>query len=220
MKKYLSVLKKCILFSEIKEENLLFMMNCLGAKVRRFEKKEAVFSAGEPAEQIGIVLSGSVQIDQTDYYGNRSVLSNVYAGEVFAEAFACASVEYLPISVVANEACEIMTVKCSNVLHMCNKSCAFHQKLIFNLMTELAKKTVTFHERIATTSKRTTRDKLMTYLTFCAQKNGTDSFTIPFDRQELADYLEVDRSGLSSEIGKLRKEGKLESNRKYFKLLK
>ena len=127
MKKYLSVLKKCILFSEIKEENLLFMMNCLGAKVRRFEKKEAVFSAGEPAEQIGIVLSGSVQIDQTDYYGNRSVLSNVYAGEVFAEAFACASVEYLPISVVANEASEIMIIKCSNVLHMCNKSCAFHQ---------------------------------------------------------------------------------------------
>ena len=219
MKKYLNVLKKCLLFSDINEDELIFMLGCLGGKIKRFEKRETVFYEGEPARDVGIVLSGNVQISQIDYYGNRSVLGNVYEGEVFAEAFACAAVSALPVSVIANEQSDIMIIDCSHILHTCERNCAFHQKLIFNLMTDLAKKTITFHERIGLTSKRTTRDKLMAYLTLYAKKCGSNSFSIPFDRQELADYLEVDRSGLSAEISKLRREGVLESERKHFKLL-
>lgn len=219
MKKYLEILKKCPLFAEIGEEQLLRMLTCLGARVLSFDKKYTVFAEGTPAKYVGIVLTGEVQLLQVDYYGNRSILSHVGAGEMFAEAFACAEVGALPVSVVATEASEVMLIDCSHILHTCENHCGFHQQLIFNLMRDLAEKTILYHERIEVTSKRTTREKLLAYLTLEAKRAGGNDFTVPFDRQELADYLEVDRSGLSAEISKLRREGVLDNRKNRFVLL-
>ncbi|MBO5203640.1 MAG: Crp/Fnr family transcriptional regulator [Clostridia bacterium] len=219
MKKYFGILRKCPLFDSIEDDDLLGMLGCLGAKVESFDKKYTIFAEGTPARYIGIVLSGSAQIVQVDYYGNRSILSEIYPSEIFAEAFACAEVPSLPVSVIANEPCEVMLISCAHILHTCANSCGFHQRLIFNLMKDLATKTIMFHQRIEITSKRSTREKLLTYLTMQAKKAGGDRFDIPFDRQELADYLEVDRSGLSAEISKLRKEGILECQKNHFELL-
>ncbi len=219
LKKYLEILKKCPLFDDINGDDLLRMLNCLGAKVEFFDKKYTVMSEGNSAKYIGIVLSGSVHITQTDYYGNRSILSTIEQGEVFAEAFACADLETIPVTVVADEACEIMLIEAGHILHTCSNNCGFHQKLIFNLMRDLAKKTIMFHQKVEITSKRSTREKLMSYLALQAKKEGKSSFDIPFDRQELADYLGVERSGLSLEISKLRAEGIIESNKNHFKLL-
>ena len=219
MKEYLKVLKKCSLFDQIEDESLIKMLSCLGAKIESFDKKYTVFAEGYPAKYIGIVLSGSVQIVQVDYYGNRSILTVLGTSEVFAEAFACAEIRALPVSVIADEPSEIMMIDCSHILHTCTNNCGFHQQLIFNLMRDLAKKTILFHQRIEITSKRTTREKLMTYLMLQAKKADRNSFDIPFDRQELADYLEVDRSGLSAEIGKLKKEGIIENQKNHFKIL-
>ena len=219
MKKYLQILKKCPLFYGIAEDNLLRMLTCLGARVTEFDKKYTIFAEGSPAKHIGIVLSGAAQIIQVDYYGNRSILSDVKPSEIFAEAFACAECNSLPISVIASEPCQVMLIECSHVLHTCQNNCGFHQALIFNLMKDLATKSLRFHERIEITSKRSTREKLLAYLVLQAKNAGSDSFEIPFDRQELADYLEVDRSGLSAEISKMRKEGILDSRRNHFTLL-
>ena len=219
MKKYLNILRNCPLFKEIDEENLLRMLICLGAKIEHFEKKQTIFSEGSPAKHLGIVLSGSVQMMQVDFNGNRSILSEMNAGEVFAEDFACAEVNVLPVSVIMNEPGEIMIIHCSHVLHTCSNHCGFHQQLIFNLMKDLALKTLFFHQRMEITSKRTTREKLLAYLHSQAKKTGSFSFEIPFDRQELADFLEVDRSGLSSEIGKLKKEGIIEAEKNRFRIL-
>lgn len=219
MKKYLEILKKCPLFVGIGEENLLRMLSCLGARVSAFDKKYTVFAEGTPAKYVGVVLSGEVQVIQIDYYGNRSILSSIGKSEVFAEAFACAETAMLPVSVIATEPSEIMLIDCSHILHTCKNRCAFHQQLIFNLMKDLARKTILFHERIEVTSKRTTREKLLTYLAIRAKQAGASEFTVPFDRQELADYLEVDRSGLSAEISKLRREGVLENRKNHFVLL-
>ncbi len=219
MKKYLKILKQCPLFNGIDEQDLLRMLTCLDARVASFDKKYTILAEGKPAKFIGIILSGSAQIIQVDYYGNRSLLSNVVAGEVFAEAFACAQTQVLPVAVVANEPSEVMLIDSTHILHTCQNGCGFHQQLIFNLMKDLATKTILFHQKIEVTSKRTTREKLMTYLLMQAKRAGSNEFTIPFDRQELADYLEVDRSGLSAEISKLRAEGVLESHRKEFVLL-
>ncbi len=219
MKKYLEILKKCPLFFQIGEEDLLRMLTCLGAKVASFDKKYTIFMEGRPAKQIGIILSGTAQIIRVDYYGNRSILSELGASELVGEAFACAEVQSLPITVVANEPCEVMFIDCAHILHTCSNNCGFHQQLIFNLMKDLAAKTIAFHQRIEITSKRTTREKLMAYLMAQAQKARSNRFEIPFDRQELADYLEVDRSGLSAEISKLRAEGILESRKRQFELL-
>ena len=219
MKKYLKTLRSCPLFCDIDDESMIRMLGCLGARVESFDKKYTIFPEGYPAKYLGIVLSGSVQVVRVDYYGNRSILSAMGRSEVFAEAFACAEVDAMPVSVIADEPCEVMLIDCSHILHTCVNNCGFHQKLIYNLMKDLAAKTKQFHQRIENTSKRTTREKLMSYLMLQAKRTGSNTFDIPFDRQELADFLEVDRSGLSVEIGKLRREGVLINQKNHFELL-
>lgn len=220
MKNFFEVLQNCSLFSQINESDLSALLTCLGAQVKSFPKKSIVLAEGSAAKNIGIVLSGSVSIEQVDYYGNRSVLTDAGPSEIFAEAFACAEVDSIPIHVLANEPSEIMFIECHRILYACSNACAFHHQILLNLMKNLANKTILFHQKIEVTSKRTTREKLMTYLMLQAQKHDSDSFTIPFDRQSLADYLAVDRSGLSAEISKLRKEGTLKSNKNHFTLLR
>lgn len=219
MKKYFDVLRKCSLFNNISDENLTVLLECLGAKVEFFDKKYTIFSEGNPAKYIGIMLSGSAQIIRNDYFGNRSIVAGIEPSEIFGEAFACAGVSAIPVTIIANEPCEVMLINCSRILQTCDSNCGFHRLLIFNLMKSLATKNIMFHQKIEVTAKRSTREKLMAYLMLYAKKVGSNSFNIPFDRQELADYLEVERSGLSAEISKLRKEGIIESHRKHFKLL-
>jgi CRP-like cAMP-binding protein len=219
LKKYLEILKKCPLFAEIEEGSLLRMLTCLGARILSFDKNEVVFAEGAKARYIGLVLTGEVQVVQVDYYGNRSILSNLRAGAVFGEAFACAEVGALPVSILASEKSDVMLIECAHILHTCENNCGFHGRLIYNLMRDLAQKTLLFHERIEVTSKRTTREKLLSYLAIEARHAGEREFVIPFDRQELADYLEVDRSGLSAEISKLRAEGVIDCHKNRFAIL-
>jgi len=212
-------LRKCPLFNGIEDSDLLGLLGCLDAKIMSFEKKYTIFTEGSKAKYLGIVLSGSAQIVQMDYYGNRSILCGIEPSELFGEAFACAGTESIPVSVVANEPCEVLLIDCNRMLHTCSNACSFHQTLIFNLMKDIATKAIMFQQKIEIISKRSTREKLLAYLNIQARKNGKRSFYIPFDRQELADYLEVERSGLSAEISKLRKEGILNSNKNSFELL-
>lgn len=219
MEKYFDVLRKCSLFNEIEDENIIPLLGCLGAKVEEYDKKYTVFTEGNPAKYIGIVLSGEAQMEKVDYYGNRSIVAQIGVSEIFGEAFACAGVEKIPVTVITNEPGEIMLLDCERILHSCSNACGFHRQIIFNLMKDLATKNLMFHKKIEITAQRSTRDKLMTYLMQQAKARGANSFTIPFDRQELADYLEVERSGLSAEIGKLKKEGIIDSSKNFFTLL-
>lgn len=219
MEKYFEILRKCPLFNGISDESLSKMLECFGARVVFFDKKYTVMSEGTVAKYIGVVLTGSVQTVYVDYYGNRSIIANNTPSQMFGEAFACSEMKSVPVSVIATEPSEIMLIDSSHILYTCSNACGFHRQLIFNIMKELAVKNLELHQRIRVTSKRTTREKLMAYLMLCAQREGASRFTIPFDRQELADYLEVDRSGLSAEIGKLRAEGVLESSKREFRLL-
>ncbi len=219
MKKYLEILKRCPLFTDIEEENLLRMLTCLGAEIFKFDKKDTVFAEGTEAKNIGVILKGELESVRYDYYGNKSIINKMDSPDVFGEAFACAEAKSLPISIVTIEPSEIMLINCSHILHTCSNNCGFHQQLIYNLMKDLASKTVIFHQRIEVTSKRSTREKLLAYLDIMSKQKNSKSFKIPFNRQELADYLEVDRSGLSAEISKMRKEGILESNKNHFRLL-
>ena len=190
------------------------LLKCLDVKVENFSKKNTIIPEGNHAKHIGIVLSGSAQGIRSDYNGNRSIVSGILPSGIFGEAFACAEEKSTPISVIAKENSEIMLIECSRIMNPCPRVCGFHQKLIFNMMKELARKNMMFLKKIEVISKRTTRDKLMTYLMLESQRHGTNTFDIPFNRQELADYLEVERSGLSVEISKLKNEGILENRKK------
>lgn len=218
MKKYSEILRRCPLFRGIDDENLLLMLSCLGAEKKSYRKNEVVFAEGGRTTRFGILLSGEVQIVRVDYYGNRSLVGQVGPSELFGEAFACAEVESLPVDVVASEDCEVLLVDVKRVTQTCCNACEFHNRIIYNLMKIVAAKNLMFHRKLEIVSGRTTRDKLMNYLLLEAKRAGSHAFEIPYDRQELADYLEVDRSGLSAEISKLRREGVLESEKNRFVL--
>ena len=219
MEKYFEILRKCPLFDGISDDALQKLLPCLGARIEHLDKKQTIFAEGCPARHVGIVLSGSVQMVKNNYDGSRSIVFCAERSELFGESFACADMAELPISIVAAEKSEIMLIDCHHILHACSNACGFHQQMIFNLMRNLAVKNLAFHQKIEVTSKRSTREKLLSYLSIQAQKAHAKSFRIPFDRQELADYLEVERSGLSSEIGKLKREGILDCEKNFFELL-
>lgn len=219
MQEYDVILKKCPLFEGIEGQDMEAMLACLGGKVLRVGKNQTILAEGEKAEFVGIVLTGSVQIVKEDYFGNRSIVAQMEAGELFGESFACANVASLPVSVVAAEEGSVMLIDCHRITVSCSNACSFHSRMIFNLLKVVAKKNLMFNQKIEVTSKRTTRQKLMTYLLQQAKRHGCSSFTIPYDRQALADYLEVERSAMSAEISKLRSEGILESEKNHFRLL-
>ena len=219
MKEYLPVLCRCQLFQDIEEGNVEAMLGCLGAVLLTFEKGQTLLAEGSPARYLGIVLSGAVQVARVDYYGNRSILASIGQAGIFGESFACAEAEALPVDIVASEAGAALLIDAHQVTRSCSNACQFHSRVIFNLLKIMATKNLLFNQKMEITSQRTTRDKLMAFLLIQAKQAGSDSFEIPYDRQELADYLEVERSGLSAEIGRLRREGVIESSRNRFRLL-
>ena len=169
---------------------------------------------------MGIVLTGAVQTVQDDYFGNRSILSMAGPGQLFAEGFACAGAETIPVSVVASTDSEVMLIDCSHIMTICHNVCAFHNQMIRNLLHSVAKSNLQLNQKIEILSKRTTREKVMAYLLSEAKIQGSDEFTIPYDRQELADYLGVERSAMSTVIGQLRDDGIIQVNRRHFRLMR
>ena len=219
MEKYFPVLESCSLFADIKREEVPGMLACLGARPAQVTKDQQLLSEGDAAKYVGILLSGSAHVVKQDYYGNRSIVARIGPGELFGESFACAGVTELPVSVVANEDCKFLLIDCQRITVSCSNACAFHSQMIFNLLRTVAARNLEFHKKLEITSKRTTREKLMAYLLAQAKESGSNSFTIPYDRQALADYLGVERSAMSAELSKLRRDGVLTTNRSQFTLL-
>ena len=219
MEHYHPILAQCPLFQGIRMEDLTAMLGCIGGKTVSAGKGQLILREGDPATHVGMVLTGSVRLEREDYYGNRSIIAHIGPAQLFGETYACAGVSNLPISAVADENCVVLLMDCRRITRSCSQACEFHSRIIFNLLQLVAVKNLVYDQKIQVTSQRTTREKLMTYLLNQAKLHGTNSFRIPYDRQELADYLEVDRSGLSSEISKLRREGILQSEKNHFILL-
>lgn len=220
MKKYIPILKKCSLFHDINESDLLLMLGCLNARLQHYHKNQEILSAGTPARYFGIVLTGQVQVVQTDYYGNRHIIGHIGEAQLFGESFACSAIVDLPVTVSAISDSDVLLVDCQKILKTCSNACSFHNQIIYNLMQVLATKNLMFNQKLEIISRRSTREKLITFLLQEATRQNRDSFSIPYNRQELADYLGVDRSGLSSEISKLVKEGLIETKRNWFHILR
>ena len=219
MEEYFDILTQCPLFAGISQEELKSMLSCLDGKIIKTAKGSPVFLEGEPATFVGVVLSGKVQILRTDFYGNRSVLTVVSPGGLFAEAFACAEVETLPVSAIALESTSVLLLDCKRVLTSCPNACPFHSKLVRNLLRGIAQKNLMLTQKIRCMSQKTTREKLMEFLLEQAKQHGSGEFVIPYDRQALADYLGVERSAMSAEISKLRKAGQIDCTGSRFRIL-
>lgn len=215
-----AVLARCPLFDGVSEGEIEAMLDCMGARRVSVPRGGLILRAEDPAEEMGILLSGAARVQRDDFYGNRAIQAALEPGDMFGEAFACAEVRRLPVSVEAVRDCEALMLRVGKVIGPCPSACAFHHRVVLNLLREMAGKNLRLNRKLEITSRRTTREKLLAYLTGEAEQTGDTTFTIPFDRQGLADYLGVDRSALSSEIGKLRREGVLASEKSRFTLFK
>lgn len=212
-------LSKTLLFRGASPEEVQAMLGCLKAEIRRFPRGSTIYRAGDTVTSVGLVLSGSVSIESDDVWGNKSILDHARSGQVFAETYACLPGEPLMISVVAAEAAEILFLDVSRVLHLCSDSCEFHGKLIRNLLSIASQKNLNLSRRIFHTSSKSIRGRLLSYLSFQATQHGSHDFEIPFNRQQLADYLSVDRSAMSNELSKMQRDGLLKVDRSHFTLL-
>ena len=219
MDKYFQTLKKCPLFAEIENSSLQTLLNCLMATRRSFAKNEFVFSTGSSVQSVGIVLSGSVNVLKEDYWGNRVILTHVDSGNLFGEAFSCAEVDSLPVSVMTTEASEILLIDYKRIITTCSSACPFHIALVKNMLKLLAQKNVMLTQKMEIISHRTTRERLLAYLSSQAIKSGNNRFVIPFDRQQLADFLSVERSAMSAELSRMQVDGLIITNKSEFELL-
>lgn len=218
MKKYLSILRTSPFFTGLEDSEILSILHCVQASVISKEKNSYIFRAGDSTEVMGLLLSGAALIIQEDLWGHRNILSKCHVGDFFGEPFAASPGSVLNISVVADEACEILLLNVKRLLISCPTACDHHQKLIRNLVSVLANKILILNEKITHISKRSTREKLLSYLSAEAMKQGSLTFDISFDRQQLADYLGVERAAMSATLSKLQKEGLLKTNRNRFTL--
>jgi CRP-like cAMP-binding protein len=220
MEKYLPVIKSCRLFAGIATPDLEKLLHCLGAARSGFEKNRFIFHTGDVAGVTGIVLSGRVQVLQEDYWGNRSILTQLEPGGIFGEAVTCAEMLTQQPSVLAVEKSDILLLDCNRIMACCSTPCAFHTDMIKNMVRILAGKNIYLTQKIWHLTRRTTREKLLSYLSAQAARAGNSAFEIPYNRQELANYLSVDRSALSNELSKMRDKGILRCRRNHFELLK
>ncbi len=212
------VLSESKLFQGLSEEDINSLLGCLGAVRREYGRGETILSEGKVTESLGIVLSGRAIISRSDIWGNNSVLGSADPGEVFAEVYACIPGEPLRISVTAAEDTTVLFLNVGRVLSTCSNACPFHTKLVGNLLTVCAHKSLSLSQRILHTSSKSIRGRLMSFFSECVRSSGSCEFRIPYNRQQLADYLGVDRSALSGELSKMRKEGLLEYEKNWFHL--
>ena len=194
------ILKKIPLFYGVKPEEIPSILHCLSIT------------------SVGIVLEGSVHIEIDDFWGSKNILNHVGPGQLFGEAYACSPSEPLMVNVVSVTPSQILFLDVPKILHTCEKPCSHHQQMIENLLRIMATSNLQLSRRILHTTPKTIRERLLAYLSYQELLIGSPEITIAFNRQQLADYLSVDRSALSKEIGKMQKDGLLEVKKNEFVL--
>ena len=218
MKEFVPVLKQTKLFAGIEEEDVFSMLSCLGARLRTYKKGEYVLRQGQRLSDILVLAEGSLYIQKDDYWGNRSILGHIGVGEIFGEAYASPESGALLNDVVAVENSSVFFFDVKRVITTCSSACRFHTLVVQNLFFAISEKNRSLVQKLDYLSRRTTREKLISYLSEEAKKQNSAYFTIPFNRQQLADYLSVDRSAMSNELCKMRDDGLLEFEKNRFKL--
>ncbi len=213
------VILDCQLFAGIKREELGELLDCLGAKRRSYGRDDFIFRVDEHTEYVGIVLDGGANVIQEDFWGNRNILAHIEPGELFGEAFSCAELDRLPVSVIATENSDILLINYRKIVSVGTSTCIFHSSLISNMLGILAEKNILLTRKIEHLSKRTTREKILSFLSAQAITAQSNDLTIALNRQELADYLCVERSALSRELGQMKQDGLIRFSKNHFVLL-
>ncbi len=212
-------IREAVLFKGIKEEDLHSLLPCISGQKKSYPKDALIYRAGENISNVGLLLSGSAQIERYDYWGGRSIVAAILPGDIFGESYAASPRGTMSVNVRASQPSSVLFLEVGKVLHMCQSTCQFHASLIDNLVSLLASRNIRLNEKLTYVTQHTLRDKLLVYLSSEALKQGNSYFDIPFNRQQLADFLNADRSALSNELSKMKAEGILDYQKNHFRLL-
>lgn len=215
----MDILKNNPLFKNINPGDLHKLLKCLQSDNVIYQKEQIIIHSGERTKKIGILISGKIHIINDDCWGNRTIIKEIIPGELFGEAYACLPEKNFIFSIIAKEKCEVLYLDISKILHSCKNNCLYHQQLIENLLMITASKNILLTKKINHLTNRSIRKKILAYLSDFSKECGSNSFKIPFNRQQLANYLAVDRSALSFELSKMQKEGIISYHKNYFNLL-
>ncbi|MBQ7972207.1 MAG: Crp/Fnr family transcriptional regulator [Lachnospiraceae bacterium] len=218
MQKYIKTLKGTRLFSGVGEDEILSMLGCLQARKQTFRKGDLVFRRGEHIRNLTILAEGKLLIQKDDFWGNRSIVNVIHEGEMFGEAYITPESGAILNDVTAEEDSTVLFFDIQRILTVCPSACKFHSLLIQNLFYAISEKNRNLVQKIGHMSKRSTRAKLLSYLSEQAGRHNAGTFTIPFNRQQLADFLSVDRSAMCSELSKMQEEGLLTYHKNKFTL--
>lgn len=220
MDKYLNLISQSALFSSIEKKDIVSLLGCLQSTIVHYSKASYIWNAGMKVNQIGIVLEGKLQVARDNILGDHTILMEVGIAELFGEAYAYISEDLLPVSVIAKEDSTILFLNSKNIIHACSKLCHFHYQITENLLSIIVQKNIQLNQKNEILSSRNIHMKLLTYLSILTTKTGDQMVEIPFNRQELADYLAVNRSALSTELTKLKSLGYIDYYKNTFILKK
>ena len=219
MKNFIPILKRTRLFAGIGEDEIDSLLSCLGARILEYQKGEYVLRQGEHISDIMILAEGNLHIQKDDYWGNRSILGQISAGEMFGEAYSSPQSGAMLNDVVAVEDSKVIFFDVKRILTTCSNACRFHSMVVRNMFYAISEKNRNLVQKLGHMSRRTTREKLISYLSEESRRQGSADFSIPFNRQQLADFLCVDRSAMSNELCKMRNDGMIEFEKNKFRLL-
>jgi len=217
MKRIFEAIQTSPLLEGIDYDDFERMLSCLSVKTLHYQKDDMVLLSGSKVDFVGLIVSGSVKIFKEDQQGNTSMLTELSRSESFGEVFACAGISQSPVSIQATDDTEVFYIDFRRIITTCTATCPFHSRLIENMLKLIAIKDLMLNQKIEILSRRTTREKLLCY--FDMQRGSASEFTIPFNREELAHYLCVDRSAMSNELGKMRDEGLISFHKNRFEIL-
>lgn len=218
MKKYISILKRTRLFAGVGDSEIELLLSCLSARLCTYKKGEYVLRQGEHLSDIIVLVDGNLHIQKDDYWGNRSILGQISVGEMFGEAYVTPESGAVLNDVVALEDSVVVYFDVKKIITTCSSACRFHATVVQNMFFAISEKNRKLVRKLGHMSKRSTREKLISYLSEEAKRQNSSSFTIPFNRQQLADFLSVDRSAMSNELCKMRDDGLLEFEKNQFRL--
>ena len=219
LENFYNQIKTSPVFYGMSDEELKGLLECFNACVRKYEKGDMIIRQGDMITNIYLILSGEVNIEKDSYWGRRIIISRLGKNENLALSFVGSKDVESNIDAVAVEDTIVLVLSYEKCTSMCQNACTRHKILINNLFQILSKENIELIQKIENVSQKSIRDKLLTYLSNEAQKKHSNSFDINFNRQDLADYLNVDRSAMSFELSKLQKEGIIEYNKNHFELL-
>ena len=219
LEKYYNQIKNSPGFYGMNDEELRGLLECFNARIRRYEKDEMIIRQGDMIANIYLILDGEVNIEKDSYWGRRIIISRLSRNDNLALSFVGSKDVESSVDAIAIKDTLVLVLSYEKCTSMCQNACTRHKVLINNLFQILSKENIELIQKIENVSQKTIRDKLLTYLSNEAQKRHSNSFDIHFNRQDLADYLNVDRSAMSFELSKLQKEGLIEYNKNHFELL-